>query len=136
MNWIKNKPSKNSWLFSKPKKIPMPVKLFGDPDKDGVDTAFDCRPNNKRKQDVIGVFGGSNPLSDMYARREAARQQNVYLKQLEVEQKLADEEAKKVVAASIPPAELTPRETKWVFANAKPATNVTITKIISKGGKK
>jgi len=61
----------------------MPIQMFKDSDKDGVMNAFDCKPFNKRKQDVMHPqnFGGG--LSDMYGRQESARLNAVYKKQLE-----------------------------------------------------
>ena len=41
-------------------KTGMPVYLFGDKDRDGVMNVFDCRPRNKRMQDVIRIV--SAPL--------------------------------------------------------------------------
>ena len=55
-------------------KYPQVGKLFKDSDKDGVPNVFDCKPYNKKKQDVISPMGGSNPYQDMINRQEYARQ--------------------------------------------------------------
>jgi hypothetical protein len=59
-----------------------PINLFGDKDKDGVMNVFDCKPHNKRRQDVLMPLSGGSPLNDMHYRQEMARQQNEYKRQL------------------------------------------------------
>lgn len=46
------KNSKMNWRLPKRDRT-MPVKLFGDMDKDKVANVFDCRPNNRRKQGFL-----------------------------------------------------------------------------------
>jgi len=62
-----------------------PVQLFKDSDKDGVANVFDCKPYNKRKQDVMHpAYNSSNMnITEMYYRREQARQNRLYQKQIE-----------------------------------------------------
>lgn len=101
--WMQNKPSANANLQISPRRVTKvkaqpigkficpfkgpkvyygkSVMLFKDSDKDGVPNVFDCRPFNKKKQDVISPIGGGG-ISDMYARQEQARQQALYQKQL------------------------------------------------------
>jgi len=59
-----------------------PNMLFRDSDKDRVDNVFDCKPYNKRRQDVVAQMSGGNPLAEMYGRQEQSRQQRVYEQQL------------------------------------------------------
>jgi hypothetical protein len=72
----------------------MPIQLFKDSDKDKVPNVFDCKPFNKRKQDVVMPqnFGGG--MTDMYAKQEAARQQREYMKMLKELQRQEEERAK------------------------------------------
>ena len=65
-----------------------PVQLFKDSDKDGVPNVFDCKPFNKKKQDVLSPMGGGNPMQEMFQRREYSRQQMSYKKQLEEAQRM------------------------------------------------
>lgn len=61
-----------------------PAALFKDSDKDGVANVFDCKPFDKKRQDVIAPrHGGIGGLSGLYAKQEYARQYGVYQKQLE-----------------------------------------------------
>ena len=71
-----------------------PVMLFKDSDRDGVPNVFDCKPHNKRRQDVIPPMSGSNPVQEMYSRREANRQQREYIKQLRELQRAEEARAK------------------------------------------
>ena len=61
----------------------MPIQTFKDSDRDGVMNGLDCKPYNKRKQDVRRPrntgYGGT---SNMYARKEQARFTRNYMKQL------------------------------------------------------
>jgi len=56
--------------------------LFKDYDRDGVPNVFDCRPFNKKKQDVIfsSRYGG---VRDMYTRQEQGRLNSLYQRQYE-----------------------------------------------------
>lgn len=69
-----------------------PNHLFKDSDRDGVPNVFDCKPFNKRKQDVIAPFAGSMPVSDMWGRQENARRNREFLRA----QELALEEARRL----------------------------------------
>ena len=55
----------------------MPNKLFADSDRDGVPNVFDCRPNNKRRQDVMMPRISGNPINDMFIRQENTRKQRI-----------------------------------------------------------
>ena len=77
----------------------MPNMLFKDSDRDGVANVFDCQPHNKKKQDVIAPRSYGNQLSNMYARREQARQQAAYMRQMMELQRL---EAKRIAQYSQP----------------------------------
>jgi len=70
-----------------------PVQLFKDSDKDGVPNVFDCKPYNKRKQDVLAPMSGGSPVQEMIQRQETARQQAVYLRYLKGLQKAEEERA-------------------------------------------
>lgn len=65
-----------------------PVQLFKDSDRDGVMNVFDCQPRNKKKQDVISPFSGSNPMLEMHYRQESNRQNQQYQNQLRELQRL------------------------------------------------
>ena len=65
-----------------------PVQLFKDSDKDGVANVFDCKPFNKRKQDVLSPMSGGNPMHEMLQRKEYSRQQGAYRNQLEEAQRI------------------------------------------------
>lgn len=72
--WMRgNKPVKfkNSAYYGSPSK------LFKDSDRDGVMNVFDCKPYNRRKQDVISPPSSSTPFNDMWGRQEWARQQKL-----------------------------------------------------------
>lgn len=83
--WMQSKPNPYVAKQLKPafRNIAKPAHLFKDSDKDGVMNVFDCKPYNKKKQDVIMPqnFGGG--MSDMYGRQERARLNKVYQKQVE-----------------------------------------------------
>jgi len=65
---------KSIWGKSKDR-YGMPVKLFGDRDKDRVMNVFDCKPGNKRRQDVISPVNlSSSPMNEMISRQESGRQ--------------------------------------------------------------
>ena len=66
----------------------MPAQLFADSDKDCVSNVFDCKPHDKRKQDVLAPMGGGNPMQEMLSRQEGARQQHVYMRSQEEYQRL------------------------------------------------
>jgi len=68
-----------------------PVKLFGDKDKDKVSNVFDCKPFNKKKQDVISPVSYGSPMGEMYGRREGARQQAAYMRQVKEIQRLEEQ---------------------------------------------
>jgi len=67
-----------------------PVKLFGDKDKDKVSNVFDCKPFNKKKQDVISPVGYGSPIGEMYGRQEGMRQQAAYMRQIKEAQRLEE----------------------------------------------
>lgn len=67
-----------------------PNMLFRDSDRDGVSNVFDCKPFNRRKQDVIIPPSGNNPVQEMYARQEYNRQQRQYQEWLKEQQKLEE----------------------------------------------
>lgn len=50
-----------------------PAQLFKDSDKDGVANVFDCKPYNRRRQDVISPVAGQAPINDMWGRQEQNR---------------------------------------------------------------
>jgi len=76
-----------------------PIQLFKDSDKDGVANVFDCKPHNKRKQDVMAPFSGGSPIQEMYHRQEASRQQENYMKQLKVWEQQAKQDQQAAEAA-------------------------------------
>lgn len=69
----------------------VPIQLFKDSDRDGVANVFDCRPFNKRKQDVMHPQNFGSGVGDMYARQEQARQQREYQKMLKEMQRQEEE---------------------------------------------
>jgi hypothetical protein len=73
-----------------------PAHLFRDSDRDGVPNVFDCKPHNKRRQDVISPFQGSNPMQEMHNRQEAARQQAVFQRQQREFQRVEEEKLKEL----------------------------------------
>jgi hypothetical protein len=88
-NWMKSKG--NPYVVGVKRSCPCkrnkahfgkPIQLFKDSDKDGVANVFDCKPYNKRKQDVLAPMTGGNPMQEMYARREQSRQLGDYMKQV------------------------------------------------------
>ena len=60
----------------------MPIQTFKDSDKDGVMNGLDCKPFNKRKQDVIAPRAYSGGVQGMLARKEQGRFQRGYQKTL------------------------------------------------------
>jgi hypothetical protein len=79
--WLKNKYL--GTLFHKNNNSPhhgIPRVLFKDNDKDGVPNVFDCKPNNKKKQDVMIPMSTSGGLNELYGRQENSRQLREYRK--------------------------------------------------------
>jgi hypothetical protein len=75
-NWnkAKKKPSFNwNWKNKDKAHFGMPVKLFGDKDRDNVPNVFDCKPRNPKRQDVIAPPRMAGDVFGMYHRREAGR---------------------------------------------------------------
>ena len=85
-----------------------PIQLFKDSDKDGVANVFDCKPFNKKKQDVISPMSGGSPFMDMYNRQEWARrqaqQQKAYEKQMEEARILEEQRIAELQRISTPGA--------------------------------
>lgn len=82
-----------------------PSQLFRDSDRDGVPNVFDCKPHNKRRQDVMHPQNlGGSPLGDMYARQEQGRQIRDYNKQLAEYQRLEEERLKELQRLETPAA--------------------------------
>jgi len=74
-----------------------PAHLFRDSDRDGVPNVFDCKPHNKRRQDVMHPQNlGGSPLGAMYARQEQGRQIRDYNRQLAEYQRLEEERLKEL----------------------------------------
>jgi len=73
-----------------------PIQLFKDSDKDGVANVFDCKPYNKKKQDVIAPSNFGGGMRDMYNRREGSRQTRVYFRQMREAQRLEMERLKEL----------------------------------------
>lgn len=73
-----------------------PVNLFKDSDRDGVANVFDCKPFNRRKQDVISPSNFGGGMRDMYARREGSRQNKRYMRQIAQARKLEMERLKEL----------------------------------------
>lgn len=63
------------WLGKNKAYYGKPIQLFKDSDKDGVMNVFDCKPYNKKKQDVIMPPGN---VEHMIYRGEQNRQTNLY----------------------------------------------------------
>lgn len=90
-------PQRNTSAFSKKvaAHFGTPIQLFKDSDKDGVMNVFDCKPHNKRKQDVMHPQNFGSGVGDMYARQEQSRQNKEYQRmikemQRQEEQRLAE----------------------------------------------
>jgi hypothetical protein len=96
--WLKSRPNPyaNNRIGFKGSRFGKPAKLFKDSDKDGVANVFDCKPYNKRKQDVIMPFSGSNPMQEMHTRQENTRLNAVYQRQVAALQKQLEDERTKV----------------------------------------
>lgn len=73
-----------------------PSKLFKDSDKDGVPNVFDCKPYNRRRQDVISPFSGASPMNDMWNRQENSRLIKEQQRRLEELRKLEEEKLKEL----------------------------------------
>ena len=145
--WLKSKP--NPYIRNPSMKRPfrgnsshygMPNQLFKDSDKDGVMNVFDCKPRNKRKQDVIAPFQGGNPYMEMLARQESARQSKAYQRQLDELRRLEELRNAELVRLSnvtvidktvyVPePVSMVPKQTSsgkyvWIPSNTKEGQKV------------
>jgi len=73
-----------------------PQRLFKDSDRDGVANVFDCKPFNKKKQDVMSPTNFGGGVSQMYNRRENSRLNRVYQHQMREAQRLEMERLKEL----------------------------------------
>lgn len=85
-----------------------PIQLFKDSDRDGVANVFDCKPYNKRRQDVISPFQSATPVQDMLNRQESSRQQREYQKRLAELQKLEEQRLEELRRIQSTPVYLRP----------------------------
>lgn len=109
------------WLgYKKIKRIgQMPVRLFADDDKDGVANVFDCRPKNRRKQDVISPYSGANPMQEMYNRQEVSRQMKEQEKLYRDAQRIEEARNFELARLSSTPSTMVygfdfPEQNKWI----------------------
>lgn len=100
-----------------------PNYLFKDSDKDGVANVFDCKPHNKRRQDVIAPFAGNMPVSDMWGRMENARRNREFLRA----QELALEEARRLNNAQFTVVDRTKTELVYINEGGKDRSGNTYT---------
>jgi len=77
-NRIHQRPRPSMYAKHVAARMGTPIQLFKDSDRDGVPNVFDCKPHNKKKQDVMHPQNFGSGMGDMLSRQENARQQRAY----------------------------------------------------------